>query len=1254
MGKKKTNFTTSQQQAIEDAGHNILVSASAGSGKTTVLVERVIQKILHGVNVDQLLVVTFTEAAASEMRDRIQQALQQAIAESHEPAQRQHLNQQLNRLGTANISTLHAFCLQLIQRYYYVIDLDPVFRLLTDDTEATLLREDVWSDLREELYETDNQFDQLTANFSNDRSDDGLTDLVMRLFDFANANPDPAAWLAQLPQAYELATDQPTASHFFQRQLQPLLTDELFQADQDLKSAQETIQHTELAKLGDCLTADRQQVAQLTAQLSTASWDQLRQEFLAFKFQRAPSVRKLSDEDKVAKTTAMTFRQQAKKRIAALADDYFALDADHLVEVMKSARQLVSHLVLVVNLFAKAFRQEKQHRHVLDFSDLEHFTLAILTADNERGKQVRLALRQHFNEVLVDEYQDINRLQEEILTTVSQKDPGNMFMVGDVKQSIYAFRLADPSLFLNKYHQFAQSQTSGQRINLAENFRSVANIDHFTNLIFSQLMDKTVGEMTYDGAAKLIAGAQYPETVPKTAALLVYETDSAKADPEKSVGNKETTKEIPEQFMLDDKIQGQAAIVGQRIKQLIAHGQIYDRKQGALRPVTYQDIAILTPTRKNNLVLLDWFKRLEIPVVVNGGQSYFQTTEIQIMMALLSIIDNPYQDIPLVSVLRSPIVGLDENELAFLRINQRTGDYFQALLAFTDRFKQQSDVTDFQQQLNKKVSRFLAQLNQFRKLARDNQLVTLIWTIYNETGFLDYVGGMPAGAQRQANLHALYERAHVYEASSFKGLFQFVRFIKQMQAKDKDLGEAPAQAVEDAVSIMTIHGSKGLEFPIVFLFDATHQFNQESLRSQTILDDRFGIGITYLEPQKRIEISLPQKKLAQTLVQRRQAAEQMRLLYVALTRAEQQLFIVGSYANQTQALANWQRAFQSQNLVLNPSLRSGTTNFMDWLGMCLVRHPKFEQRLLTQSRSTTNLLQNDPSQFEIKFYQADQILPAEMTKPDKVNWPEKFKKAAQTTDFSSLNVDQINQVLKLQYRYQAATQTTAYQAVSEVKRLFDEPDSNQLNRMPLDAAKKKPGTHRYVAQDFIVPKFMQATQQVSPTAVGTATHLVLQKLDLHTPPTVASIDQLIQKLVTQNILTAAVAEHINQAHILKFFDSQLGQQLLMQPDQVVREAPFSLLLPAKQLFAGFAADDPAQILIHGIMDGYLVTSDQVILFDYKTDYVPQQHPEAKREKLRQRYAGQVNIYAAALSQILGRPVTHKYLYLLASGDLLAV
>lgn len=1238
----KTNFTASQQHAVTDAGRNILVSASAGSGKTTVLVERVIQKILHGTNVDELLVVTFTEAAASEMRDRIQTALQKALAASEEPKQRQHLSQQLSRLAVAHISTLHAFCLQLIERYYYVIDLDPVFRLLTDDTEVILLREDVWSDLRETLYGDSPAFAQLTANFSNDRSDDGLTDLVMRLYDFANANPEPTKWLAQLAAAYHITVAEPTASTFYQQQLLPLLQEELTQASQNLSSAQAIAAEQQLDKLVACLIADQQQVAALQAQLTSATWDELRQQFLTFKLKRAPSLRNLDDEAKVAKTTATDFRKQAKQRVSAIGDAYFGLSADRLIEVMGQTEQLVTQLVAVVEQFGQAFRAEKQRRHLLDFSDLEHFTLAILTADNASGVQTRTALQRQFSEVLVDEYQDTNRLQETILTTVAQSDPGNMFMVGDVKQSIYAFRLADPSLFLDKYHQFAQADSADQRIILAENFRSVANIDDFTNLIFSQLMDQTVGEMAYDDSAKLVAGAKYPADLPATTELLVYEADTATAEDG-----------IPEQFALDDKAQGQVALVAQRIKQLVDHGQVYDRKNEQLRPIRYQDIVLLTPTRKNNLIIVDWFKRLGIPVVVNGAQSYFQTTEIQIMMALLSVIDNPYQDIPLVSVLRSPIVGLNENELAFLRINRRTGDYYQAVLDFQQNFVPMG-APEFQQQLYAKIDRFLGQLDQFRELARQNQLVTLIWTIYNETGFLDYVGGMPAGAQRQANLHALYERAHAYEASSFKGLFQFVRFIKQMQEKDKDLGEAPAQTVEDAVSVMTIHGSKGLEFPVVFLMDATHQFNQDNLRGQYILDDRFGIGVTYLDPDKRIEINLPQKQIAYTLARRRQAAEEMRLLYVALTRAEQQLFIVGSYPNREKALANWQKAFQSQHLVLNAGLRSGINNFMDWLGMCLVRHPQFDQSLLTQVNSFSGLAQ-DQTQFKVHFYTANDVLPAEMTTEiDQTNWPDKFAAAARTTDFTSLNVDQLDQVLNLRYPFQAATQTTAYQAVSEVKRLFDDPTNSEMNPLLVDAGEKAPGVHRYVAQDFAVPQFMQTTTQVPPTAVGTATHLVLQEVDLHTAPTAASIAQLIKELVAQNIIAAPVAKQIKSAHILRFFASDLGQQLLAQPDNVVREAPFSLLLPATQLFTDFAPDDPAQILIHGIMDGYLVTSDQVILFDYKTDYVPQTNAAPKINQLKQRYAGQLNLYAAALARILQRPVTHKYLYLLASGDSLAV
>ncbi|WP_125980963.1 helicase-exonuclease AddAB subunit AddA [Loigolactobacillus iwatensis] len=1241
----KATFTASQQRAVVAQGTNILVSASAGSGKTTVLVERVIQKILHGTSIDELLVVTFTDAAATEMRQRIQTALEQAIQAATPGKQQQELRHQLTLLSVANISTLHAFCLQLIQRYYYVIDLDPEFRLLTDDTENLLLREEVWDELREKLYgDGANDFTMLVQNFSNDRNDDGLNDLVFRLFDFANANPDPVAWLTQLVTSYQVSGSSLTASEFFQKQLRPLLEAQLTQAQNDLASARQ-LAVDELEKFSPVLASDGEKIQQLQTTLEADNWNTIRQNLTNFKFERAPGLRKLSDEAKATKEQILEYRKQVKKQISQLAVDYFALDEQQALNVMQAAAKLIQSLVDVVRQFSDAFTKEKRRRHVLDFSDFEHLTLQILTANSESGQQTRQTLQQKFSEVLVDEYQDINRLQETILTTVAKNNPGNLFMVGDVKQSIYAFRLADPGLFLAKYKEFTDSAV-GERIVLADNFRSVTNVTNFINLLFSQLMDEQVGEMAYDDSAKLVASAKYPPMTPH-AEVMIYE---AKAQ----ATQEENAEPVDESFSIDDKAQGQIMMAGQRIKKLIAdHSQIYDRHlhPGKQRDLKYQDIVLLTPTRKNNLVITELFKQLGIPVVVNDAQNYFQTTEIQIMMALLSVIDNPYQDIPLVSVLRSPIVGLDENELAFLRITKRTGDYYAAVVRFHQNF---TTGNEFQQKLAQKIDRFLGQLDEFRTLARQNQLVTLIWTIYQETGFLDYVGGMPAGAQRQANLHALYERAHAYEASSFKGLFQFVRFIEKMQEKNKDLAEAPTQTTENAVSVMTIHGSKGLEFPVVFLMDANHEFNQTSLRQDYILDDRAGIGITYLEPERRVKIPTPQQVVIKAQVKKRQAAEEMRLLYVALTRAEQQLYIVGSYPDQKTAVKKWQAALQSEHLVLNETTRSNVTNFMDWIGMCLIRHPQFDQELLTQNSDFSGLTL-DKTEFKITFANKQQVLPTDplqATTEAATTWLDETTAKTTQPEGSVERQAQIEQVLNLNYPDVTATQTTAYQSVSEVKRLFDDPDNSEMNPLQLNGAPK--GQHRFVNHDFMVPKFMQTVTAPTPAEIGSATHLVLQELDLHVPPTDEIIGETLTRLVEAGILTDAVAKKVNVSNLINFFASSLGKLLLANPDQVTREAPFSMLLPAKQLFADFNQQNDAPVLIHGIMDGYLVLSDQVILFDYKTDRVAKNKPDAGIQAIKQRYSGQLNLYAAALGQILKRPVTAKYLYLLAVGKLVAV
>ncbi|AMV60549.1 ATP-dependent nuclease, subunit A [Pediococcus damnosus] len=1253
MSMGKSRYTKDQQQAISHSGHNVLVSASAGSGKTSLLVQRVIKKILGGTDVDKLLVVTFTDAAAKEMHDRIQGAINDQIRIEKDAGQRHHLIEQLTKLNTANISTIHAFCLSIIKRYYYVIDLDPVFRLLTDDTEGILLREEVWSDLRESLYESEGEiFSQLTANFSNDRSDDGFTDLMLRVYDFANATADPNKWLKSLPEVYKIDGDLDDTK-FYQEQVVPVVKSELQNSLEEARSLQNMIEvgSTDLDKLRPIIDADVNQIKDVL-DTGLSDWDTLRGKLQGFTFGTMRGGKR-TDDVKAFKQRVKEIRGDTKTgykaRIQELTNKYFSLDKVQMTEVLKNSETLVVELCKMTLAFKEAYAAEKRRRQILDFSDLEHFAMQILNGDSAESKSARTAYQKQFDEVIVDEYQDINPLQEAILTSVTTEDPGNMFMVGDVKQSIYAFRLADPHLFIGKDQAYQADDASGERIILSQNFRSVQNVDNFTNLIFEQLMDRNLGEIPYDEDAKLVYGAKYyPDDASKETEVLVYDDEKA--------GSPHNSEESTS-FEIDDKSRGQVALAGQRIKQLMADKTlIYDKDKKEERQLAYSDIVLLTPTRRNNLTIVELFKQMGIPVVVNDAQNYFQTTEIAIMMALLKAIDNPYQDIPLVAVLRSPIVNLNENELAFLRINNKTGDYFQAVMDFYKHFDSNSS-QPFQAKVFKKISHFLEQLKHFQDIANQNQLATLIWTIYSETGFLDYVGGMPAGQQRQANLHALYERARGYEQTSFKGLFQFVRFIERMQKRSKDLAEVPINSDEEAVQVMTIHGSKGLEFPVVFLMDASHQFNTGSMKGKYILDSKEGIGITYLNPETRVQVDTPQKLAIIDHVKRSSLAEEMRQLYVALTRAEQKLIIIGACDTQEKLLKKWQTAWRSDQLLLTEATRLNSNNFLDWIGEALVRHPKFNQE--SEGENPLAALSGDTSEFEVQFKtKADlQGIVGIQTDKEQKDWWQEFEKAIGELDVASIDAQKIDRVLNFKYPHEVATQTTAYQSVSEVKRLFDDPDSLEMGLSTVEQDQKLKAQNRYVSSNLATPKFLQTAAKPKPTEIGTATHLILQEISLTEKPTEKSVKDLIGELVMNKALAPEVAELVDVDNILRFFDSSLGKILLDVPEKVHREVPFSLLMPANQLFSGFkdfSNDEETQILIHGIIDGYVELEDRAILFDYKTDYVKPGSPKNGVQNIINRYAGQVNLYAAALTDILKHPVEECYLYLLSIGELVEV
>lgn len=1197
-------FTDKQWQSVYDSGDNLLISASAGSGKTSVLVRRVIEKLKNGSNIDELLIVTFTEAAAREMKERLQTSLQEALTKESDQNRRNHFTKQLTLLPMANISTLHAFCLTVIRRFYFLIDIDPVFRMLTDETETLLLKEEVWEEVRDDYYEAqDETFFQLTQNFSNDRSDEGLTDLVMSLYSFARANPNPETWLKELSLNYETQGGL-VENPIYKKQLKPVLISKLKTAISELELAL-SVSKTDpcVEKAAKLIENELPQAKRLLDYFQNDEIEMAYTQLDSLSFGRYPGFRKM--EQKEISVRIKPHRQTAKDLLEEV-HHLFAYSPQETLNLMDKARPLIEKMSEVTEKFLSAFQEKKISRNRLDFNDLEHFALNILKGEGE-GSEASVYYRQKFEEVLVDEYQDVNRLQEAILSWVchAEKGQGNLFMVGDVKQSIYAFRLADPTLFIDKYLAF-EKEDGGRRIVLAENFRSRKEVLDFTNLVFEQLMDMEVGQIPYDDAAKLIHGfTVFPESEDFETELLLFE--------------KEATGDT--QFV-DDKTEGELSIVALKIREMIDREfVIFDKKLQKTRPLTYTDIVLLTPTRKNNLVIMDVFKEYQIPIAVNDAQNYFQATEIQTMIALLQIIDNPYQDIPFAAVLRSPIVGLTEEELAEIRLENKNDDYYDAFLLYLEK----------ETALSEKIRDFSQKLENWREMARRRSLTDLIWKIYQETAYLEYVIGLPSGRQRYANLLALVDRAENYEKSSFRGLYQFIRFIEKMQEKDKDLAEPLGTPVENAVRVMTVHASKGLEFPVVFLLDTTKQFNMQDLFSRYIFEERLGAGIQYIDDEHIRFDTLPYQAIKQVRTQKA-LSEEMRKLYVACTRAEQKLFLVGSYKSKEEAFKQWQPALTQENTVIDASLRlSSRGNLMNWVGMTLMRHPDMKKTYSDISDVAKTM--DHPAHFSIHWYTQDKIQELKASSQNEAS------ASSVSICLPDESIDGLKERLAFQYELPKSTQTTSYQSVSEMKRLYNDPDEQLFGKIEwesnFDQHKKQ---FRYTQEELPKPAFLEE-KKPDATTIGTATHTVLQLLPLSKRPTEEMIVNKIKELVKNQTIIESTAQKISVSSILWFFETFLGQLILENPTLVHREQPFSMLKDARNVFLDFDEPD-ADLLVHGIIDGYIEFDDHIILYDFKTDAF---YGKDAEEKLRTRYQGQLRLYKDALEDALFKPVTKTYL-----------
>ncbi|RPA65098.1 helicase-exonuclease AddAB subunit AddA [Aerococcus agrisoli] len=1245
--EENARYTADQWAAIHLEGNNLLVSASAGSGKTSVLVQRILQKIRRGYGVDELLVVTFTEKAASEMKERLEVALQEMINEEFDSDMRQHFLQQIAKLPQANISTIDAFCKQVIQRYYFLIDLDPVYRLLTDATENTMHLENVWEQLKEDLLGQDEpNYLLITRHFASDRKDDSIDQLMFDLYNKSRVHTDPNAWLDGLLRHYP---DEGVAygdSTFYHEYVKPILLDEIDSLINNIRVLKTDVPEAEavgFGKIVESLKSEITYLEKLKEQIDVSYKDAyqmtISEKFPGFSRKSAKDYDKdealIAEHDRLKSRHDDVVKGVYDKEIMP----YFAFDETHQTQFIQDAKALSQAIIEIEKTFSQAMTTYKFGQRILDFSDIELFTYRILTKamDADEGmNEAKAYYRQKFEEVMIDEYQDVNALQEAILQAVSgNPDDPNMFMVGDVKQSIYRFRFAEPGLFIRKFNDFADGET-GNRIILAENFRSRADVLDFTNFIFRQVMDPQVGQIAYDEDAALKLGfTAYPETNTMQTEVLLYDEKDAETSEESSFIIEDLDDDGP-----TDGTRMQAELIAQSILEKVnGKHMIYDKKLQAERPITYDDIVILVATRRNHLELEEVFGQYQIPIILDDAANYFQRTEIRIMLNILKFIDNPYQDIPLAAILRSPILALDEQALAKIRIADKSGTFYDAMKTYLAK-------TDEDDRIHKQLARLDEWHQSWRDIARDKPIASLIWQIYTDTGFLDYVAGMPNGDIRQNNLHGFYQIATDYEASAFKGIFQFIRFIEKIQEKENDL-QAPKSGddARNAVNVFTIHHSKGLEFPLVYVYNISKRFNVQDLRGPVIYNDEVGIGVKLNDRSRNISYPNVFELVAKRNEKKDMLAEEMRKLYVALTRAEQQLVLVGMVKDFDKAVEKWQTVLSNQE-ILSANGRLKALSILDWVGPALLRHHDFDA--VNETVHVEDYLATGNTHFKVAVHNQAETVELRNQWFSQMGQNKQDETQVEPFAIDALFADKQVETpdvtidlppVAIEYAYQSATKTTSYQSVSELKRMLQDPDEAYLQSWSKGNQNSLTQTFRYTEDEYDQPKFMQAAQAVSPAAIGSASHLLMQKIDLDSKLQVADFKALFDHLVDNQLLQDTLWPHLKVDQLVAFFDTAIGKEILRNKDKLYREETFSLAMPGSEIFKDMTSGD--DLLVHGTIDGFILFDDEIHLYDFKTDRVAYLNDKQQEETLMNRYQAQMDLYAKALETIWHRPVTRK-------------
>lgn len=1291
-------WTEKQQQVIDSRNRNLLVSAAAGSGKTAVLVERIIQMISggdHPLDIDQLLVMTFTNAAAAEMRERIGAAVEKKLKEHPED---EHLWLQAALIPQAMITTIDSFCLNIIRNHFNSLDIDPSFRI-GDEGELSLLRGDVMGEMLEACYEEgDEAFAGFVEHFGRGKSDKGIEDVILQAWQFSQSHPWPSLWL----KACRRELDEENLKEMEKSPWMRFLFKDTARQMEELGGQLDTALEVCREENGPLayepmLMSDRAKIQAIGTAACEGRYEQLYQRLLNMSFDRLASIRsKEIDGDKKSFVTAC--RDRVKKAVGKCRELYGSQSPEEVVESIRGTRVVIQKLLELTERFDNEYRAAKKERNVLDFNDLEHLALEVLLEkdpDWEEGEDEGAARRpspvadelsRQYEEILVDEYQDSNYVQEALITSISRERYGhpNVFMVGDVKQSIYRFRLARPELFMEKYESYASADGQYQMIELQQNFRSRESVLTSVNDVFYQIMTKNLGGITYTRDTALYPGAVFKDVGPDTVTGMDWEKEggalSAGTPTELLLVDtgSESLKQLDEDALDYTARELEARMAARRIRELVSGDKglmVWDKEKEAYRRARLGDIVILLRSMTGwSEVFVNVLMNEGIPASAQTRTGYFNTVEVETILSLLSVIDNPMQDIPLAAVMRSPIVGMSDEEMAWMvaafKKNSKKGQDRGVYGAWSMWMEAEAGTFhkvpgEAAASIRKKLSHLSGLLNGLRREARYLPIHELLYRVYRDSGYYDYVSAMPAGETRRGNLDMLVEKAAAYEATSYKGLFHFVRYIERLKKFDTDFGEAATAGEQDnTVRIMSIHKSKGLEFPVVFLSGMGKRFNKQDAYGRILLDADLGVAADYLDLDLRVKAPTLKKQALKRRMELETMGEELRVLYVAMTRAKEKLIMTATDRSLEAKLAKWQDSLAVDGQIPYTIL-SSAGSCLDWLLMAKPAIPDDHMQL--QCIQVRELVGEEVGRQIVRQMTREDLLAVDRNQVYDREFGERLEAA-------------------VNYRYPHMDDTGLYAmvSVSELKKQSQIGRSEDtigtgnvetegvgleyLGKLAGGAGQEYPGQPAGDAWPEQLKQPDTATQpqkrpglevpavpdsgRIQPGTPsrgalrGTAYHAALEHISFHDIKSLEETEAALETLVEQGYLNQETRGFIRAGDIWAFLESPLGRRMAQAQAEgrIHKEQQFIIGIPARDMGRG---DSDELVLIQGIIDAYLEEPDGLVLIDYKTDHVPKENREQGAAMLAARYRVQLDYYERALTQLTGKKVKERVIYSLA-------